>query len=266
MYFMNVQTLELAQQGDIDCIQQVFNHCNRFLKQPNGIFKSLRFQSTMRFHTDLTVEDVCHDILIDSVEKVISFFNKKLTGNNVEAFIIKAINFCANDWLNHKNKQALNPYIMVNGEKKLFKHLSVNEISDSIDECKGGEFVGFFEENSWNPEQISIYNDYRNQIVKLVEEYIYTVRAGSIFISNADIFVEASRLILQGNSKEDISEELDLRIHDLYRLHYDIINPVLLVAMDDKAVYERYLPKLHKTAHRVIKRKKGVAFMESYGL
>ena len=92
MYFMTVQTLELAQQGDIDCIQQVFNHCNRFLRRPNGIFKSLRFQSTMRFHADLTVEDVCHDILIDSVEKVISFFNKKLTGNNVEGFIVKAIN------------------------------------------------------------------------------------------------------------------------------------------------------------------------------
>jgi hypothetical protein len=272
MYFMNVRTLVLAQEGDTDCIQQVFNYCQGFISRPNSIVKSYRFKSTIRFHPDLTLDDVRQDLLISSVNKVIKFFNPKLLGNDVEAFIGQAIKFCANDWLIRKNYRTFSPHSVVEDEVKVTKNHSLTEIMDRLDRGEDSKFSDYFKESSWNPEQESIYNDLCNTISDMVEDHVSILDSKSSFgtglsskVSSRE-YIEIYRLILFGLKKADIARKLELQVQLVNRFHYNVLNPLILLAMDDDAIYQQYLPKLNRSALKLIKNKKGIDFLRSYGL
>ena len=272
MYFMNVQTLVLAQQGNTDCIQQLFNYCQRFLTRPNSIVQSKRFQSTIRFYPGLTLEDVRQDLLVSSVDKVIKHFDHRLLGNDIEAFIRQSIKFCANNWLRKRNCSFYSPHNIVDGEVRLINHDSLSVIIDGIEKDQEFRFSEYFKESGWNPEQEFIYNSICKQTTDLVVDYLSVIKSNRTFGTglsskvSMEEYLDVYRLIFLGEKRGYISKKMGIELKIISRFHHDILNPIILLAVDDRGIYEQYLPKLNPKALKLIKNKKGLDFLRSYDL
>ena len=269
---MTVQTLVLAQQGDTACIQQLFTYCQRFISKPNSIVKSKKFQYTIEFYPDLSLEDVCQELLDASVDKVINFFDRKLAGNDIEAYIGQAIKYCANDWLNCKHYTTRCAHTIKDGKSQIINHHSIHEINSKLDQDQEMEYSFHLKDSSWVPEQYLIYKDICDRFTKMIVDYITTSKSNSSFGSglsykiSIEQYFKICQLIFAGEKKKDIASKLDMHLRVISRFSLDILNPLVLLAVDDQGIYEQYLPKLKSKALKLVKNKKGIDFLRSYGL
>jgi len=272
MVLMTVQTLISAQKGDTECVQQVFDYCYRFINSEASLLKSNKFKCTMGFYPDLSFDDVCHDVLIASVDKVISFFNYKLSGNNVEAFIGQAIKFCANNWLTHKNRRTFSPHQMVCDQVKVLRHKSLADLVTKVDEGKADKVSEYFKDNCWTPEQYMVYNSICENVGEMLEAHIKDSKIKPIYGTDLspnvslEKYLAIYKMILGGEKKSVIAEKFHVQYQIINRLHYNVLNPLFLLAMDDDGIYEIYLEKLQRPALNLVKSVKGIVFLRRFGL
>ena len=267
MYFMTVQTLVLAQQGDTACIQQLFNYCNDFINNQNSVVKSCFFKRTIGLHSYLTLDDARQDLLIASVDKIIRFFDHSLLGNDVEAYIGQAIKFCAKNWLKNKYTKTYNPHnISVDGSLKILKYAS--NISTINNEAMEAKYFDAFKDGSWTPEQEFYYKDLCDRLTVMVTDYFSSKKIGSglSYKISLDQYLMVYKLLFEGENKKDIATKTGIQIKIISRFTLNVLNPLVLLTVDDPGIYKYYLGKLCPEALKLVKNKKGIDFLRSYGL
>ena len=269
---MNVQTLVLAQKGHIGSTETLYNYINDYLTASSSFLKGSRFQNTIRFNPHLSFDDIVQDVLINAYKKVIDFYDYRKAGNDVTAFVRRTILNCGNDWLTMRNKKLRNPHVVENGQVKVLESTNLSQIFQ--DGALSTDYDCLIDD-SWTPEQDLIYYDICNRLKSLVKDYVqdclsqkdrlYGVGGISPLITTED-YMDILKSIMKGVKRVDIAKKYDIDLFIVRVFHVDILNPMVLLAVDDNAFYYRYLPKLSKRALKIIKEKKGVDFFSVYGL